>query len=80
MASGLFEKNTQAIGEYVGQEYGQEMRLLLLQMKETKFMAPTLSSKPTKQEELLWGKEYDAYVRKRDQYEVDSICHNPWTM
>ena len=60
MASGSFEKKTQAIGEYVGCKYGQEMRLLLPQMKESKFTAPTLSSKPTKQEELLWGKEYDA--------------------
>ena len=40
-------------------------------MKETNFAAPTLSSKPTKQEELLWGKEYDAYVKKRYWYEVD---------
>ena len=71
MASRLFEKKTQAIGEYVGHKYDQEMRLPLLQMKETKFTAPTLSSKPTKQEELLWGKEYDACVKKRDQYEVD---------
>ena len=71
MVSGLFEKKTQAIGEYVGREYGQEMRLLPLQMKETKFAAPALLSKPTKQEELLWGKEYDAHVKKRDQCEVD---------
>ena len=71
MASGLFEKKTQVIGKCVSCKYGQEMRLLLLQMKETKFLAPTLSSKPTKQEELLWGKECDAYVKKRDQCEVD---------
>ena len=71
MASGLFEKKTQAIGEYVGREYGQEMRMLVMQMKETKFTALTLSSKPTKQEELLWGKEYDAYAKKRDRYELD---------
>ena len=64
-------KKTQVIGEYVGQEYGQEMRVLLLQIKETKFVAPTLPSKPTMQEELLWGKEYDVYVKKRDQHEVD---------
>ena len=71
MASGLFEKKTQAIGECVGLECGQEMRLLLLQMKETKFAAPTLSNEPTKQEELLWGKECDTHVKKRDQCEVD---------
>ena len=71
MTSGLFEKKTQAIWKYVGREYGQEMRMLLLQMKETKFAAPTLLSKPTKQEELLWGKECDAHAKKRDQYEID---------
>ena len=71
MASGLFEKKTQAIGEHVGRECGQEMRLLLLQMKEAKLAAPTLLSKPTKQEERLWGKECDACMKKRDWCEVD---------
>ena len=67
MTSGLFEKKTQAIGDYVGQEYGQEMRVLLLQMmKESEFTAPTLPSEPTKQQELLWGKEHDVHMKKRD--------------
>ena len=41
--------------------------MLLLQMKETKFMAPTLSSEPTKQEELLWGKESDAHAKEEQR-------------
>ena len=47
------------------------MKLLPLQMKETKFTAPTLLSEPIKQEKLLWGKECDACAKKRDQHEVD---------
>ena len=65
----LYEKKTEWIGEYVGREYGQEMRVLVLQQKETQFQVPTLKDNPTKQQELMWGKDYDMYLKKKDRYE-----------
>ena len=64
----LYEKKTERIGEYVGREFGQEMRVLVLQLKETVYDEPTLADKPSKQDELKWGKEYDLYLKKREKY------------
>ena len=60
----LYEKKTERIGEYVGREFGQEMRLLVLQLKETVYDEPELANNPSKQDELKWGKEYDLYLKK----------------
>jgi hypothetical protein len=67
----LYEKKTQSIAEHVGQEYGQEMRLLVLQSKETTYQVPTLAANPSEQAKLMWGKDYDWYLKKTHEYEKD---------
>jgi hypothetical protein len=69
-SNACFEKITRAIGKYAGKEFGYEMKILVLQHTETFFPAPTLPEKPSRQEELAWGKDYDMYLRKKEIYEV----------
>jgi hypothetical protein len=64
----VFAETTRAIGEYVGKEFGHEMKLLVTQGKETSFSVPDLPDKATKQQELMWGKDYDLYLKKKNQY------------
>jgi len=67
----LYEKKTQSIGEYVGREYGQLMRMLVLQLKEATLPVPQLPDQATEQQKLIWGKDYDMYLKKKDRYEDD---------
>ena len=62
-----YTKTTRAIGDHVGQVYGHEMKMLVLQLEETTWIEPTLKKEATRQEELKWGKEYDMILRKRDR-------------
>lgn len=63
-----YTKTTRAIGEYVGQVFGHEMKMLVLQLEETVWTEPTLEEKASRQDELKWGKEYDMILKKRDRY------------
>jgi len=65
----LFEKKTQSIGEHVGREYGQLMRVLVLQLKEATLPVPQLPKNPDEQQKLMWGKDCDMYLKKQDRYE-----------
>jgi hypothetical protein len=62
--------------ENVGQEFGHEMRLLVLYRKTASFVAPTLDASVTTQHELKWRKDYDLYIQKKTKYddEGQSIC------
>ena len=53
----------------MGQVYGREMKMLVLQLQETTGVEPTLKEKASQQEEMKWGKDYDMILRKRDRYE-----------
>lgn len=69
--AGRYERTTKAIGEYVGKLYGYEMKILILELKETTFQPPDLPDQPTKVQEMAWSKEYDLHLKKRDRYEED---------
>lgn len=65
-----YSKTTEAIGEYVGKVYGHEMKMLVIQLQETNIIEPDdLSEKPSRIEEMKWGKQYDLYLKKKDKYE-----------
>jgi Zinc knuckle len=64
-----YTKTTKAIGEYVGKTYGHEMNILVMQLTETQLVAPTLADEASRQAELLWSKNYDIYLKKKDRYE-----------
>jgi beta-galactosidase beta subunit len=53
----------------VGKEFGHEMRMLVIHSKETTFTIPSLAATATKQEELMWSKDYDLYLKKKTKYE-----------
>jgi hypothetical protein len=62
---GIFAATTRAIGEFVGREFGHEMRMLVLYGKGATFAAPTLDANATKQDEMKWSKDYDCSPRRR---------------
>jgi len=64
-----YSKTTKAIGEYVGKTYGHEMMVLVMQLTETSIPVPVLPEDANRQRELMWGKEYDMYLKKKDRYE-----------
>ena len=63
-----YDRTTKAIGEYVGTEYGHQMKVLVLQGKEETLKELELPENPKKLDELKWGKQYDLYLRKVDRY------------
>jgi len=65
----LFEKKTQSIGEHVGREHGQLMRVLVLQLKEATLPVPELPNNLDKQQKLMWGEDCDLCLKKQDQHE-----------
>ena len=64
--AGKYEKTTKALAEYVGMEHGYDMQMLVSQLIETDYKAPKLPNKATEQEKLVWGKEYDLHLKKKD--------------
>ena len=59
-----YNKLTKTLGEQVGQLHGHEMKVPVLQLKETKLMEPVLTgANPTRVKELKWGKDYDLYLK-----------------
>ena len=67
--AGSYERITQEIAEYVGRTYGYQMRVLVSQLVETPIDPPELAEKPTEAQKMIWGKEYDSYLKKRDKYD-----------
>ena len=67
--SARYDNTTKAVGEYVGREYSHEMKVLVLQGTETTPMEPTLPDGATRQQELVWGKKYDLYLKRLDRYD-----------
>lgn len=65
----VFAETTKVIGEYVGKEFGHEMKLLVTQGKETTFPVPILPENASRQHELMWSKDYDLHLKKKNQYE-----------
>jgi hypothetical protein len=84
--SGHFAAMTRAIGEFVGKEFGHEMRMLVLYGKEASIVPPTLDASATKQGEMKWSKDYDVFIKKKTKYDdkkakvfaiVLSHCNEP---
>jgi hypothetical protein len=61
----IFVATTRAIGEFVGQEFGHERRMLVLYGKEASIVPPTLDASTTKQDEMKWSKYYDVFIKKQ---------------
>jgi hypothetical protein len=68
-----YTKTTKAIAEYVGREYGYEMRALVLSGKDEPPVEPKYpeGSKPSEREKAVWSKHYDLYLKKLDRYQTD---------
>ena len=54
----------------MGQVFGHEMKILVLQLKETTYTEPELVGSK-KIDELKWGKEYDIFIKESHKYETD---------
>ena len=56
-----YDEITKKIGEYVGQVYGKDMKLLVVSGKESTMVKPTYPSgnNPSDEEKAIWSKEYD---------------------
>ena len=64
-------KTTRAIAEYVGKKFGHEMMILVLHQEETVYTVPVLTENASRQDELMWSKDYDLYLKKKNQYDQD---------
>ena len=66
-----YTQTTKAIGEYVGRVYGREMLQLVLHLKECKPSEPEYptGNAVTERDKAVWGKQYDLYLKKQEQYE-----------
>ena len=62
---------TKKIAECVGQAFGKEMAVLVSQQKETTYTAPSLPDGASRAQELMWSKDYDMYLKKKNKYEED---------
>ena len=79
--AGQFECSLKTIAEGVGVIYGHKMKQLLKNRTETTYSVPTLASSPSEQDKLVWGKEYDMYLKDECQYKSDkakvfALIHN----
>jgi hypothetical protein len=68
-----YTKTTKAIAEHVGQEFGYEMRALVLNGKDGPPAEPEYpdGETPTEKEKSVWLKQYDLYLKKLDRYQTD---------
>ena len=69
--SGKYERTTKTIGKYAGKAFGYEMKVLILQQEETDYEEPKLPTDPTETDMLVWGKQYDLFAKKKEQYLED---------
>jgi hypothetical protein len=65
----IFAVTTRAIGEFVGREFGHEMRMLVLYGKEASIVPPTLDASTTKQNEMKWSKDCDVFIKKKTKFD-----------
>ncbi len=68
-----YTKTTKAIAEYVGHEFGQEMRVLVMDGKDDPPKEPEYptGSGVTDKDKAIWDKKYDLFVKKQDRYKTD---------
>jgi len=68
-----YTKTTKAIAEYVGREYGYEMRSLVLSGKDGAPVEPEYPEgmKPSERDKAVWSKQYNLYLKKMDRYQTD---------
>jgi hypothetical protein len=58
----IYAAMTRATGEYMGKEFCHKMRMLVLYGKGANFAA--LDASMMKQDEMIWSKDYDVYIKK----------------
>ena len=63
-----YTKTTKAIGEYIGRVYGQEMKMLVLQLSENGPSEPTYPEQGDDKMKAIWSKEYDHCLKKQERY------------
>jgi hypothetical protein len=70
----------------VGQEFGHEMRMLVLYEKAASFVVPTLDASATNQDGLKWSKDYDLFIKQKTKHNDEkakvsamilSCCNKP---
>ena len=68
-----YTKTTKAIAEYVGREFGQEMRMLVLKGTDGAPKEPQYpeGDQVTEKDKAIWSKEYNVYVKQRQLYKSD---------
>jgi hypothetical protein len=59
----IYAATTQAIGQYVGKDFGHKIRMLVLHGKGATSAAPTLDASTMKQRDEKWSKDYDVYIK-----------------
>ena len=66
-----YTQTTKAIGEYVGRVYGREMLQLVMHLKECAPKEPVYptGNTITERDKAVWGKQYDLYLKKQEQYD-----------
>ena len=66
-----FSKIKKAIGEYVGRVYGHNMKVLVMNGKESVFQEPAFpeGNDSTERTKAIWSKQYDMWAKKKDQYD-----------
>ena len=67
----VHRKAVKALAIHVGIEFGHEMKVLITQQEETTFEFPDLKDKPSKAEEILWGKMCDSVIKQKEKYEAN---------
>eukprot|EP00980_Cylindrotheca_fusiformis_P011354 scaffold2627_cov107-Cylindrotheca_fusiformis.AAC.1 len=62
-------KITKSIGEYVGEKYGREMRILVLTNHESDYEKPKYPGESAGDElKAIWKMDYDFYLKKLEKY------------
>jgi hypothetical protein len=51
--------------ENLWEEFGHEMRMLVLYGKEASIVPPTLDASAAKQDEMKGSKDYDVFIKKK---------------
>ena len=64
-----YEIVTKKVGEYVGKEFGKDMRSLVISNIELEIKKPTYPTGNNLTDEMkaIWSKEYDRYLKLKDK-------------
>ena len=68
-----YEETTKKVGEYVGRADSKEMKQLVVSSKETIITKPAYPTgdEVTEEKKVIWGKEYDPYIKRNTKYDQD---------